>query len=258
MREVERQDGRRARPCAQAPRRPPDRGRGRCARRRAEPHPRRVVPAIEQGLPVPRTRIERYIGRLLRRRATAATSGAHRDNTTKGTAHRRFAVTINLNAGEFEGGELRFPEFGPRTYRPPTGGAVVFSCSLLHEAPPVTARPALRLPAVPLRRGRGAPPDRQQSPSGRGRRRLPAGRRRPRGCGGRFGDGRHQGSRTSVIAAPWRQRRHWANRPVRVVPDDVLELARGLEPFGRDRSAAELDDLGAGRAARWPGAARRS
>src|SRR3546814_20819717 len=62
----------------------------------------------------------------------------HRDNTTKGTAHRRFAVTLNLNADEFEGGELRFPEFGPHLYKPPTGGAVVFSCSLLHEAMPVT------------------------------------------------------------------------------------------------------------------------
>lgn len=61
----------------------------------------------------------------------------HRDNTTKGTAHRRFAVTINLNAEDYEGGDLRFPEFGPRTYRAPTGGAVVFSCSLLHEALPV-------------------------------------------------------------------------------------------------------------------------
>jgi predicted 2-oxoglutarate/Fe(II)-dependent dioxygenase YbiX/peroxiredoxin len=63
---------------------------------------------------------------------------AHRDNTTPGTAHRRFAVSINLNAEEFEGGDLRFAEFGPKTYRPPTGGAVVFSCSLLHEATPVT------------------------------------------------------------------------------------------------------------------------
>jgi predicted 2-oxoglutarate/Fe(II)-dependent dioxygenase YbiX len=62
----------------------------------------------------------------------------HRDNETLGTAHRRFAVSINLNAEQFEGGDLRFPEFGPRTYRPPTGGAVVFSCSLQHEATPVT------------------------------------------------------------------------------------------------------------------------
>ncbi|MET0361438.1 MAG: 2OG-Fe(II) oxygenase, partial [Sphingobium sp.] len=62
----------------------------------------------------------------------------HKDNTTMGTAHRRFAVSINLNAEDYDGGELRFPEFGPRTHRPPTGGAIVFSCSLLHEATPVT------------------------------------------------------------------------------------------------------------------------
>jgi predicted 2-oxoglutarate/Fe(II)-dependent dioxygenase YbiX len=62
---------------------------------------------------------------------------AHRDNTTKGTAHRRFAVTINLN-DDFEGGELVFSEFGPRRYRAPPGGAVVFSCSLLHQVVPVT------------------------------------------------------------------------------------------------------------------------
>jgi predicted 2-oxoglutarate/Fe(II)-dependent dioxygenase YbiX len=33
---------------------------------------------------------------------------------------------------------LRFPEFGSRLYAAPRGGAVVFSCSLLHEATPVT------------------------------------------------------------------------------------------------------------------------
>ncbi len=33
---------------------------------------------------------------------------------------------------------LRFPEFGGQTYTAPAGGAVVFSCSLLHEATPVT------------------------------------------------------------------------------------------------------------------------
>ena len=62
----------------------------------------------------------------------------HRDNTTKGTAHRKFAVTINLDTSTYEGGDLCFPEFGMQTYRAPTGGAVVFSCSLLHEAGPVT------------------------------------------------------------------------------------------------------------------------
>jgi hypothetical protein len=63
---------------------------------------------------------------------------AHRDNTTKGTAHRRFAVTINLNTDEYAGGELVFPEYGSRLYKPPPGAAIVFSCSLLHAAMPVT------------------------------------------------------------------------------------------------------------------------
>lgn len=63
---------------------------------------------------------------------------AHRDNGGPGTAHRRFAVTINLNADEFEGGELWFPEYGPHLYKPATGSAVVFSCSMLHEARKVT------------------------------------------------------------------------------------------------------------------------
>ena len=59
---------------------------------------------------------------------------AHRDNTTGGTAHRIFAMTLNLNVGEYEGGFLRFPEYGPHLYKPDTGGVVIFSCSLMHEA----------------------------------------------------------------------------------------------------------------------------
>ncbi|MFQ5773835.1 MAG: redoxin domain-containing protein [Kiloniellaceae bacterium] len=62
----------------------------------------------------------------------------HRDDTTPYTAHRRFAMSLNLNAGEYEGGYLRFPEYGPQLYSPDTGGAVVFSCSLLHDATRVT------------------------------------------------------------------------------------------------------------------------
>ncbi|MSO71126.1 MAG: redoxin domain-containing protein [Alphaproteobacteria bacterium] len=62
----------------------------------------------------------------------------HRDNTTPQTAHRRLAMTLVLNAEEFEGGELRFPEYGNTQYRPGTGTAVIFSCSLLHEAKPIT------------------------------------------------------------------------------------------------------------------------
>lgn len=63
---------------------------------------------------------------------------AHRDNETSDVAHRRFALSVNLNAGAYTGGEFRFPEFGPHLFSPATGGAIVFSCSLLHEVLPVT------------------------------------------------------------------------------------------------------------------------
>ncbi len=63
---------------------------------------------------------------------------AHRDNTTLATSHRRFAVSLFLNSGQYEGGQLQFPEFGNALYSAPAGGAVVFSCSLLHKAMPVT------------------------------------------------------------------------------------------------------------------------
>jgi predicted 2-oxoglutarate/Fe(II)-dependent dioxygenase YbiX len=97
---------------------------------------RRLVPEIAKCFQFTVSRMERYI--VARYSGDEAGYFApHRDNTTKGTAHRRFAVTLNLNAEEYEGGELRFPEFGARTYRAPTGGAVVFSCSLQHEALPV-------------------------------------------------------------------------------------------------------------------------
>lgn len=97
---------------------------------------RRLVPQIEKAFNFKPTRIERY----LVARYDSETGGffrPHRDNTTRGTAHRRFAVSINLNS-DYDGGDLRFPEFGDRTYRPPPGGACVFSCSVLHEATPVT------------------------------------------------------------------------------------------------------------------------
>ena len=96
-----------------------------------------LLPEIKRAFQYTVTRMERYLVACYDSKS-GGFFRPHHDNTTKGTAHRRFAVTINLNAEEFEGGELRFPEFGSRTYRAPTGGAVVFSCSLLHEATAVT------------------------------------------------------------------------------------------------------------------------
>lgn len=99
---------------------------------------RRLVPILHRALNFQATRMERYIVACY----TKEKGGfflPHRDNTTKGTAHRAFAVTINLNTGDYEGGGLRFPEFSDTVYVAPRGGAVVFGCCLLHEALPVTA-----------------------------------------------------------------------------------------------------------------------
>lgn len=62
---------------------------------------------------------------------------AHRDNETPDVAHRRFALSVNLNQGDYTGGEFRYPEFGLHRFSPRTGAALVFSCSVLHEVLPV-------------------------------------------------------------------------------------------------------------------------
>ncbi len=98
----------------------------------------RLFPMIERAWGWRATEIERDIVTCYDS-ADQGFFSAHRDDATAGTAHRRFAVTVNLNAESYEGGALRFPEFGRRLYKPPTGAAVVFGCSLLHEATPVTS-----------------------------------------------------------------------------------------------------------------------
>jgi peroxiredoxin/predicted 2-oxoglutarate/Fe(II)-dependent dioxygenase YbiX len=96
----------------------------------------RLFPMLKRALGWQAQHIERYL--ICRYGAEDQGFFArHRDDVTAGTAHRKFAVSLNLNDG-YEGGDLRFPEFGPRTYRPPAGGATVFACGLLHEATPVT------------------------------------------------------------------------------------------------------------------------
>ena len=93
---------------------------------------RRVLPEIRKSFYFPVTRFEAF--KIVR---YDALSGGyfrpHRDNTTPDAAHRRFAMTLNLNTGDYSGGALRFPEYGPERYSPPAGAAIVFSCAHLHE-----------------------------------------------------------------------------------------------------------------------------
>jgi len=97
---------------------------------------RRLFPQIHNAFQFQVTEIERYLVSCY----DAADGGVfrpHRDNTTWQTANRKFACSINLN-DDFDGGDLRFPEYGLIRHRPPLGGAAVFSCGLMHEAMPVT------------------------------------------------------------------------------------------------------------------------
>ena len=97
---------------------------------------RRVMPEVRKAFAFRATRFEGFKIACY----DAAEGGyfrAHRDNLSPSTEHRRFALTLNLNEG-YEGGHLRFPEYGAYLYRPGAGGAVVFSGSHLHEALPVT------------------------------------------------------------------------------------------------------------------------
>jgi peroxiredoxin len=93
----------------------------------------RLFPEIRRAFQYPVTRRERMrIGCYTGSRGGEA--HGHRDDSEAIAAHRRFAMSINLNSEEFEGGALRFAEYVDQQYRPATGAAIVFSSSILHEA----------------------------------------------------------------------------------------------------------------------------
>ena len=98
---------------------------------------RRVVPEVKRAFAYAATRFEGFKIACY----NAESSGffaAHRDNLSPSTAHRQFALTLALN-DSYEGGFLRFPEFGPSHYKLAAGMGVVFSCAHLHEVSAVTA-----------------------------------------------------------------------------------------------------------------------
>lgn len=61
----------------------------------------------------------------------------HRDNYDAPLGYRRIAMTLHLS-DDYEGGGLRFPEYGDHIYRPRKGAAIAFSAATMHEALPVT------------------------------------------------------------------------------------------------------------------------
>jgi predicted 2-oxoglutarate/Fe(II)-dependent dioxygenase YbiX len=96
----------------------------------------RVAPEIKRAFQADMAFADRVL--IARYDDTGGYFKRHRDNAAPHTAFREFALSLNLNTHQYEGGQLLFPEYDDHRYNPPAGGAIVFSASLLHEAAPVT------------------------------------------------------------------------------------------------------------------------
>jgi predicted 2-oxoglutarate/Fe(II)-dependent dioxygenase YbiX len=96
----------------------------------------RLVPEIRKAFQVQVAHLDRVL--IARYDDTGGYFRRHRDNSSAHLAYREFALSLNLNTDEYEGGELVFPEFNDHRHNPPAGAGAVFSASLLHEALPVT------------------------------------------------------------------------------------------------------------------------
>ena len=91
----------------------------------------RIVPMVKRAFAFDVTRredlhIARYVGER------SGNQMGHRDNISAQTAHRRFALSLNLN-DDYEGGDVVFREYDERGYKSPAGTAMIFSSALLHE-----------------------------------------------------------------------------------------------------------------------------
>jgi predicted 2-oxoglutarate/Fe(II)-dependent dioxygenase YbiX len=96
----------------------------------------RLIPEIAKAFQAQVAFVDRVL--IARYDDTGGYFRRHRDNSSPHVAFREFAVSLNLNTGDYEGGGLIFPEFNDCEHQPPRGAAGVFSASLLHEASPVT------------------------------------------------------------------------------------------------------------------------
>jgi len=92
-------------------------------------------PEIKRAFQTDATHIDRI--QVARYDDTGGCFQRRRDNSAPAVAYRQFAMSINLNTGQYDGGHLVFPEYNDYRYKPGLGAALVFSATLLHEATPV-------------------------------------------------------------------------------------------------------------------------
>jgi predicted 2-oxoglutarate/Fe(II)-dependent dioxygenase YbiX len=97
---------------------------------------RRLVPEIKRAFQADIAHLDRIL--IARYDDTGGYFRRHRDDAAAHVSYRQFAVSLNLNTHEYEGGNIMFPEFCDDRFSPSAGAAAVFSASLLHEAAPVT------------------------------------------------------------------------------------------------------------------------
>lgn len=96
---------------------------------------RAVLPEVKKAFHIDACHTDRLL--IARYDETGGYFRRHRDNAAPSVAFRQFALSVNLNS-DYEGGSVLFPEYNSHRYKPGAGAGVVFSCSLLHEASPVT------------------------------------------------------------------------------------------------------------------------
>ncbi len=70
---------------------------------------------------------------MLRWDDSASSADRRREVDDPAVQGRSFALILDLAGGAYESGDILFPEYGPHSYRPGTGGALVFAGTLLRE-----------------------------------------------------------------------------------------------------------------------------
>jgi hypothetical protein len=86
---------------------------------------RSVGPQLLKAYQYKPTRMERYLVGCYHAE-DGGHFGPHRDNTTKGTAHRRFAASVNLNS-DFDGARLSFPNIARAASTPRVAPSGLFA-----------------------------------------------------------------------------------------------------------------------------------
>lgn len=111
---------------------------------------RRVGPEVDKVFSFDDFRFE-ALGLQQEEAGEAGVADRRRDNSDPEQTGRSFSLLLDLDAAAYEGGGVRFPEYGPHLYRPETGAALVHAGGLLRVTEPITAGRRSRL-TLTLRR----------------------------------------------------------------------------------------------------------